>query len=77
VDKGEDYANHHAFFIKMVKPGNEPDVAHAAFEVHDFDVKQFGNQYLTGQGYELSWGVGRVCGKTDWGRLGYIADCKL
>jgi hypothetical protein len=44
----------------MVKPGHEPDVAHAAFEVHDFDVQQLGHQHLTDQGYELCWGVGRV-----------------
>ena len=61
VDRGEEYADHHAFFFKTVKPGNQPDVAHAAFEVHDFDVQQLGHQYLTDQGYELCWGVGRVC----------------
>lgn len=60
VDRGAEYADHHAFFFKMVKPGNKPDVAHAAFEVHDFDVQQLGHQYLTDQGYELCWGVGRV-----------------
>jgi hypothetical protein len=60
VDRGEEYADHHAFFFKSVKPGNKPSVAHAAFEVHDFDVQQLGHQYLTEQGYELCWGVGRV-----------------
>lgn len=43
----------------MVKPGDRPSVAHAAFEVHDFDVQQLGHQHLTRKGYELCWGVGR------------------
>jgi hypothetical protein len=60
VDRGEEYSDHHAFFFKSVKPGNKPGVAHAAFEVHDFDVQQLGHQYLTEQGYELCWGVGRI-----------------
>jgi hypothetical protein len=76
VDRGEEYADHHAFFFKMVKPGNKPDVAHAAFEVHDFDVQQLGHQYLTAQGYELCWGVGRVRGTTVRRKFEYIADCK-
>lgn len=60
VDRGEEYSDHHAFFFKMVKPGQELNVAHAAFEVHDFDVQQLGHQHLAAQGYELCWGVGRV-----------------
>ncbi|KPI35932.1 uncharacterized protein AB675_10459 [Cyphellophora attinorum] len=34
-------------------------VAHAAFEVHDFDIQQLGHQFLQSRGYELCWGVGR------------------
>jgi hypothetical protein len=74
VDRGEEYADHHAFFFKMVKPGNEPAVAHAAFEVHDFDVQQLGHQHLTDQGYELCWGVGRVSCVTDWPTNVHIAN---
>lgn len=61
IDRGVEYSDHHAFFFKMVKPGEEPKVAHAAFEVHDFDVQQLGHQHLESKGYELCWGVGRVC----------------
>ena len=61
IDRGQEYTDHHAFFFKMVKPNGKPDVAHAAFEVHDFDVQQLGHQYLTDKGYKLCWGVGRVC----------------
>lgn len=61
IDRGEEYSDHHSFFFKKVKPGQKLNAAHAAFEVHDFDVQQLGHQYLTSRGYELCWGVGRVC----------------
>lgn len=60
VDRGLEFTDHHAFFFKMAKPGQAPSVAHAAFEVHDFDTQQLGHQYLTQQGHKLCWGVGRV-----------------
>ncbi|KAK4959169.1 hypothetical protein LTR10_003968 [Elasticomyces elasticus] len=59
VDRGEVYTDHHCFFFKMTKPNDAPGVAHAAFEVHDFDVQQLGHQHLVSKGYELCWGVGR------------------
>ncbi|KAF2485017.1 Glyoxalase/Bleomycin resistance protein/Dihydroxybiphenyl dioxygenase [Neohortaea acidophila] len=59
IDRGTEYTDHHCFFFKAVKPDGEPDVAHAAFEVHDFDVQQLGHQHLESKGYELCWGVGR------------------
>lgn len=60
IDHGKGYTDHHSFFFKQVKPGQKPDVAHAAFEVHDFDVQQLGHNYLESKGYKLCWGVGRV-----------------
>jgi hypothetical protein len=59
IDRGEDFTDHHAFFFKPAKPGMKPSVAHAAFEVHDFDIQQLGHDYLNSKGYELCWGVGR------------------
>ncbi|RFU32154.1 NAD(P)H oxidase (H(2)O(2)-forming)/Kynurenine 3-monooxygenase, partial [Scytalidium lignicola] len=44
---------------KRAKPGKEPNVAHAAFEVHDFDVQHLGHDYLQSKGYKLCWGLGR------------------
>lgn len=61
IDRDKEYTDHHAFFIKSAKPGQKPNVAHAAFEVHDVDVQQLGHKHLEEQGYELCWGVGRVC----------------
>lgn len=60
VDRGQVYTDHHAFFFKKAKPGKPLNVAHAAFEVHDFDVQQLGHDYLASKGHELCWGVGRV-----------------
>lgn len=60
IDRGLEFTDHHAFFFKQAKPGNKPTVAHAAFEVHDFDIQQLGHNYLTSKGYEVCWGVGRV-----------------
>jgi hypothetical protein len=60
IDRGLEYTDHHAFFFKCAKPGEAPNVAHAAFEVHDFDIQQLGHQFLESRGYELCWGVGRV-----------------
>ena len=59
IDRGEDYTDHHAFFFKRTKPGLTPHVAHAAFEVHDFDIQHLGHDFLTLKGYNLCWGVGR------------------
>ena len=60
IDHGQGFTDHHSFFFKPVKPGQKPNVAHSAFEVHDFDIQQLGHNYLESKGYKLCWGVGRV-----------------
>lgn len=60
IDRGLEFTDHHAFFFKKAKPGEAPTVAHAAFEVHDFDTQQLGHHYLAQKGHQLCWGVGRV-----------------
>ncbi|KAH7563837.1 hypothetical protein BM1_00884 [Bipolaris maydis] len=59
IDRGLEFTDHHAFFFKRAKPDAKPSVAHAAFEIHDFDVQQLGHNYLESKGYEICWGVGR------------------
>lgn len=59
VDRQKEYTDHHCFFFKPCKPGQKPDVAHAAFEVHDLDVQMLGHNFLESRGYEICWGVGR------------------
>jgi hypothetical protein len=69
IDRGLEFTDHHAFFFKAVKEGEDPRVAHAAFETHDFDVQQLGHDWLTSKGYEICWGVGRVSTKFEiWER---------
>lgn len=60
IDRGLEYTDHHAFFFKLAKPGQNIDVAHAALEVHCFDIQQVGNQHLRNKGYKPCWGVGRM-----------------
>jgi hypothetical protein len=60
IDRGLEFTDHHAFFFKRVKSDYKPNVAHAAFEVHDFDIQQLGHNHLESKGYEICWGVGRV-----------------
>ncbi|OQU94618.1 hypothetical protein CLAIMM_00952 [Cladophialophora immunda] len=60
IDRGLEYTDHHSFYIKPTRgEGEKPDVAHSAFEVHDYDVQQLAHNYLESKGYKLSWGVGR------------------
>lgn len=59
IDRQKEYSDHHCFFFKPCKPGQTPNVAHSAFEVHDFDVQMLGHHFLESKGYEICWGVGR------------------
>jgi hypothetical protein len=59
IDRGLEYSDRHSFFFKRAKPSDDPNVAHAAFEVHDFDIQHLGHDYLVSKGYKLCWGIGR------------------
>ncbi|MCJ1458505.1 hypothetical protein MMC28_008878 [Mycoblastus sanguinarius] len=56
LDLGEDMVDHHCFFIFE---GPVSHVHHSSFEVFDFDTQVLGHDWLTKQGYENCWGVGR------------------
>ncbi|MCJ1305639.1 hypothetical protein MMC08_008454 [Hypocenomyce scalaris] len=56
IDRGEDYVDHHTFFMSTNKSSH---VHHCSFEVHDFDTQLLGHQWLAKQGYKSVWGVGR------------------
>ncbi len=60
IDRGMEFTDHHAFFFKQAKSGEDLKVAHCAYEVHDYDTQQLGHQYLSSKGYKLCWGIGRV-----------------
>ena len=59
IDQQKGFTEHHAFFFKPTKPGDQPNVAHTAFEVHDFDIQMLGHNFLESRGYNICWGVGR------------------
>ena len=56
IDRGEDYTDHHSFFISSNPTSH---VHHASFEVHDFDTQNLGHHWLAEKGYWPVWGVGR------------------
>ncbi|KAH7116338.1 Glyoxalase/Bleomycin resistance protein/Dihydroxybiphenyl dioxygenase [Dactylonectria macrodidyma] len=58
LDKGEQYVDHHNFFISA---GESTDCIahHASFEVDDFDSELKGHNFLAKRGWSLVWGVGR------------------
>ena len=56
IDRGEDYVDHHTFFMATAA---EQHVHHCSFEVHDFDTQNLGHQWLAEKGYTNVWGVGR------------------
>ncbi len=41
IDRGEDYVDHHAFFMSS---NPTTHVHHCSFEVHDFDTQLLGHQ---------------------------------
>ncbi|KAH8809454.1 Glyoxalase/Bleomycin resistance protein/Dihydroxybiphenyl dioxygenase [Xylogone sp. PMI_703] len=59
IDRGTEFTDHHSFFFKMTKGNDDPNVAHAAFEVHDYDIQQLGHNYLLSNGHKICWGIGR------------------
>ncbi|KAI5459545.1 trihydroxytoluene oxygenase [Mariannaea sp. PMI_226] len=56
IDRGEDYVDHHTFFMSTNKTSH---VHHCSFEIHDYDTQMLGHQWLAKKGYESVWGVGR------------------
>jgi hypothetical protein len=56
IDRGEDFVDHHTFFMSTNKTSH---VHHCSFEVHDFDTQKLGHQWLAAKKYTSVWGVGR------------------
>ncbi|KAL2043004.1 hypothetical protein N7G274_004062 [Stereocaulon virgatum] len=56
LDRGLAFVDHHCFFIFQCPKSH---VHHSSFEVFDFDTQVIGHDWLTKQGYENCWGVGR------------------
>ncbi|KAH7403048.1 Glyoxalase/Bleomycin resistance protein/Dihydroxybiphenyl dioxygenase [Cadophora sp. MPI-SDFR-AT-0126] len=60
IDKGEEYTDHHSFFIQSPSPpvqGSHPH--HSSFEVDNMDTQLMGHHHLESEGWTNCWGVGR------------------
>ena len=60
LDLGEEYTDHHTFFLQRASPTvSKTYVHHTSFEVADFDTQMMGHHYLAQKGWKSVWGVGR------------------
>jgi hypothetical protein len=60
LDLGEEYTDHHTFFLQRASPTTrETYVHHTSFEVAHFDTQLMGHHYLAKKGWKSVWGVGR------------------
>lgn len=60
VDLGQNYSDHHCFFlVRPIGPLTPGQPHHAAFEVENIDSQFIGHEYLERKGYKSFWGVGR------------------
>ena len=55
-DRGSDPADHHTLALAL---GPADRYVHSAYQVCDLDALAAGGEYLSGQGYFRSWGIGR------------------
>jgi hypothetical protein len=60
LDLGEEYSDHHCFFMQRAEPHVKKTFCHhTSFEVADFDTQLLGHQWLAKKGWKSVWGVGR------------------
>lgn len=60
LDLGEEYSDHHTFFLQRAAPDvKKTFVHHTSFEVSDFDTQLLGHEWLAKKGWKSVWGVGR------------------
>ncbi|KAH7126057.1 Glyoxalase/Bleomycin resistance protein/Dihydroxybiphenyl dioxygenase [Dactylonectria macrodidyma] len=60
LDLGEEYSDHHCFFMQRAEPHvKKIFVHHTSYEVADFDTQLLGHEWLARKGWKSIWGVGR------------------
>jgi len=57
-DRGSEYTDHHSFLLARSMDGST-SLNHVSFEVSGLDDVWVGHEFLAGQGYRHSWGIGR------------------
>ncbi|ORX96761.1 Glyoxalase/Bleomycin resistance protein/Dihydroxybiphenyl dioxygenase [Clohesyomyces aquaticus] len=60
LDLGEEYSDHHIFFMQRAEPDVKKSfMHHTSYEVADMDTQLLGHQWLAKNGWKSVWGVGR------------------
>ena len=60
LDLGEQYSDHHIFFMQRTPPEVEKAyLHHSSYEVENFDTQMIGHQWLGKKGWKSVWGIGR------------------
>ncbi|PMD28975.1 Glyoxalase/Bleomycin resistance protein/Dihydroxybiphenyl dioxygenase [Hyaloscypha variabilis F] len=59
IDLGEEFTDHHAFFIGSSATSTVAYPHHCSFEVNDFDTQVLGHDWLRSKGWTNCWGIGR------------------
>ncbi|KAH7014746.1 Glyoxalase/Bleomycin resistance protein/Dihydroxybiphenyl dioxygenase [Ilyonectria destructans] len=60
LDRGEEYSDHHCFFMQRAEPHvKKTFLHHTSYEVADFDTQLIGHDWLAKKGWKSIWGVGR------------------
>lgn len=49
VDRGDEYVDHHSFFMTRNKTSH---IHHSSYEVHDFDTQNLGHAWLAQKEYK-------------------------
>ena len=56
LDRGDEWVDHHTLAVFAM---GRPDCHHVSFEVQDSEAQFLGHRWLSKQGWEPVWGVGR------------------
>ncbi|KAJ9615221.1 hypothetical protein H2200_001295 [Cladophialophora chaetospira] len=60
IDKGEEFTDHHSFFVQSPPaPVKGTHAHHSSFEVDNMDTQLLGHYHLQKKGWTNCWGVGR------------------
>jgi catechol 2,3-dioxygenase-like lactoylglutathione lyase family enzyme len=57
LDRGQEWVDHHT--IAIFQSSSAAKAHHSSFEVQDHDAQWLGNKWMTNQGHQHYWGIGR------------------
>ncbi|OQV04930.1 hypothetical protein CLAIMM_09743 [Cladophialophora immunda] len=59
IDLGDEYTDHHSFFLAAGPDHKPAHIHHSSFEISDFDTQNLGHDWLRLHGWTNCWGIGR------------------